>query len=115
MRTAKAALMLIVMVLGALSAGLAHGQHVRFGIVVGVPFPWYYPAPYYYYPPAYYPPAVVAPTSPTYVERSSAPPAPPAGHWYYCADAKAYYPYVKQCPGGWQRVAAGPPPGQPVR
>jgi hypothetical protein len=43
--------------------------------------------------------------APTYVERS--PPAEPAAQvwWYWCAEARAYYPYVKECPGGWQRVA----------
>jgi len=35
--------------------------------------------------------------------------APPA--WYYCPESKAYYPYVKECPGGWQQVAPQPPPG----
>jgi len=24
---------------------------------------------------------------------------------YYCNDAKAYYPYVRECPSGWRRVA----------
>jgi hypothetical protein len=33
----------------------------------------------------------------------------PAGVWYYCPDSKAYYPYVKECPGGWQTVPAEPP------
>jgi len=91
---------------------------VRFGVAIGIPGPWYYPAPYYYppyYPPAYaYPPVVVQQQAPAYVEQNaSAAPAkaaPATGYWYYCADAKAYYPYVKDCPGGWQQVAAGPPP-----
>ena len=25
-------------------------------------------------------------------------------YWYYCVDAKAYYPYTQQCPGGWLKV-----------
>jgi len=28
-----------------------------------------------------------------------------SNYWYYCADSQAYYPYVKECPGGWQQVA----------
>jgi FKBP-type peptidyl-prolyl isomerase-like protein len=43
----------------------------------------------------------------------SAPPAPPAEHgssWYYCADFKAYWPDVKECPGGWQKVVPQPTP-----
>jgi len=46
-----------------------------------------------------------------YVEQPPAPqaqPHQPAGWWYYCADAAAYYPYVKECPAGWQRVAPRP-------
>jgi hypothetical protein len=27
------------------------------------------------------------------------------GPWYYCASANAYYPYVAECPEGWQTVA----------
>ncbi len=91
---------------------LANG-HVRWGVSIGVPlFPpaYYYPAPAYYYPP-YYPP-VAAPAAPTaYVEQSAPPQAAPdqSSWWYYCADSRAYYPYVKECPGGWQRVAPQPP------
>ncbi len=69
--------------------------------------PYYYPFPAYYYPPApYYPP--------TYIEQGVQAPEPqrqlaPA-YWYYCPDAKAYYPYVRECPGGWQQVAPQPQP-----
>ena len=60
----------------------------------------------YAYPPVYdyYPPAYVAPNPPVYIERD--PPAAPAAPvwWYWCAEAKAYYPHVRECPGGWQRV-----------
>jgi hypothetical protein len=49
----------------------------------------------------------------TYIEQPV--PQPPAqqqqsalGYWYYCADPGAYYPYVKECPAGWQRVAPQP-------
>jgi hypothetical protein len=87
-----------------------HGGHVRFGVFVG-PGYWY-PPPYYayppYYAPYYYPPAVAAPQ--TYVEQGFAQPAPAQaqGYWYYCEGSKAYYPYVKECPAGWQRVAPQP-------
>lgn len=82
-----------------------HG-HTRFGVMVGVPFaPWYYPPPYYYPP---YPPVVIE-RPPVYVEQSAPPQTAQAGYWYYCAAAKAYYPYVNECPGGWQRVAPQPP------
>ena len=80
-----------------------HAQ-VRFGVFIGAPFfPWYYP-PYYYYPP--YPPVVVAPAPTTYVEQGGvrSAPSPGSSYWYYCAESKTYYPYVKECPGGWMRV-----------
>ena len=86
------------------------GPRVHFGFAFGGPF---YPAPYYYYPPPYYyyPPAVVVPQPPqTYIERGDSAESDAAqSYWYYCAGAKAYYPYVKQCPGGWQRVTPQPP------
>ena len=50
-------------------------------------------------------------TPPTYIERDDAAreEAPASAYWYYCAESKAYYPYVKHCPAGWQRVAPQPP------
>ena len=87
-------------------------------VVIGGPFwgvPWYYPPYYYpYYSPYNYTPIVEVPSSPpTYIERSyPEPSAAPIGVWYYCADSKTYYPYVKECPGGWQTVPAEPPSEQ---
>ncbi len=73
---------------------------------------WDYPG-YYYPSPYYYPPVVAVPAEPTvYIERGDAnsPPEQSQGNWYYyCPEAKAYYPYVKQCSGGWQRVSPTPP------
>jgi FKBP-type peptidyl-prolyl cis-trans isomerase FkpA len=34
----------------------------------------------------------------------TAPRSTQASVWYYCSDAKAYYPYVRECPSGWQQV-----------
>ena len=105
---------------GARGGGFHHGgfhHGARVGVFIGAPVfawgygygPYYYPP--YYYPPAYYPPAVAAPQ--TYVERADEQVAPAvpsdASSWYYCPDSKAYYPYVKSCPGPWQRVAPQPP------
>ena len=106
---------LAIILLGAIVSGSAlAGSHLRFGVFIGAPvfapfyYPYYYPYPYYYYPPV-----VTVPYSPpTYIEQGGGQsPAQSQGYWYYCTDANAYYPYVKVCPGGWQRVAPQPPPG----
>jgi hypothetical protein len=100
-------------------------RHSRssFGVVVGVPFYWgapYYPYYYppYYYPPygypayGYYPPAAAS-SPPVYVEKGAQGEAPGGSdYWYYCEQSQAYYPYVKECPGGWKREVPRPPPGQ---
>jgi len=92
-----------------------HRGHVGFGLYIGAPAPWYYGPPAYY-PPYYYQPRVVVvpPEAPTvYVEQAPqvvapAAPAQPPAYWYYCQSAKAYYPYVKNCPEGWQAVQPQP-------
>ena len=46
--------------------------------------------------------------------RTAAPllaPAADAGWWYYCDQSSGYYPYVRECPTGWQRV----PPVAPAQ
>ena len=84
-----------------------HDSRVRVGVYVG-PGYWY-PPPYYYPPRYYYQPVMVAPPAPvTYIERAPEERSDDS-YWYYCPDAKAYYPYVKQCPGGWQQVVPQPP------
>lgn len=103
-----------------------HGSHFRARVGVGISigpgfvygYPGYvYPAPYYYSP-GYYPPVVAS--SPQYIEQGPdgnpvAVPddaAAPAQTWWYRCDRPAgYYPYVKDCPGGWQQVPAQPPAG----
>ena len=102
---------------GAAAPAVAHGHgRVHFGLGLhfgpywGGPFwgPGWYPAPYYY-PPA----VIVAPPAapPVYVERNDAP-AQSQGYWYYCETSRGYYPYVKECPGGWKAVPPAPPPAQ---
>jgi len=94
-----------------------HHHHVRPGVgfYFGAPiFPRPYFYPYYdpfYYP--YYPPAVVeVPVEPpVYIERERPPvqnQALPEGYWYYCNNPEGYYPYIKECPSGWQQVAPTP-------
>lgn len=86
-----------------------HGHPaVRLGIYLGDP--WFYPYPYPYWPRVYVPPVVVTPPPPpVYIEQRPVAPMLEPGFWYYCGEARAYYPYVKECPGPWQKVAPQPP------
>ena len=78
----------------------------------------YYPRPYYAVPTyPYYPPVIVAPAPapvppPVYIEQpaqqSAAPQAADNAYWYYCNQPEGYYPYVKECPAGWQKVTPQP-------
>jgi hypothetical protein len=107
----------VVALAGAVASepALAHGGSrvsVGVGFGFGYPYwgapwgPWYYPPPPIYYP-------VVVPARPvTYIEqRSAAAPAPAPvrdAWWYYCEGSKGYYPYVRECPAGWERVPPTP-------
>ena len=115
-----AAIALMAALVGVLASGPAqahHRVHVGVGFSYGYPFwgpwgpwgPWGWPGPYYY-PPT----TVVVPAQPMqYIEKGSAPGAPATeSWWYYCDASKGYYPYVKECPSGWQRVSPTPPPGK---
>jgi hypothetical protein len=81
------------------SATASAGWHGHVGVWIG-PGPWWWGPPYY---PYYYPPVVVA--DPVYVQPVPAPP----NYWYYCRESNAYYPYVSQCPSGWEQVSPQPP------
>lgn len=105
--------------------GGGHGYsrgHFGVGVVIGpywgpgyVGSPFYYP-PYAPYSP-YYPPIVVERAEPpVYIEQRATlpelgealPASLPPGFWYYCPAAQGYYPYVRECPTGWQKVAPQP-------
>ena len=114
----KILLLLVIALTAASLPAEAHGggkARVSVGFVFGGPGYWYYPG--YYYPPYYYPQVVSYPAEPTvYIERGDA--GAPAeqsqgsqGYWYYCKESKAYHPYVKHCPGGWEKQIPAPPPG----
>src|SRR5882757_1379316 len=93
-------------VLGCLAAtGTASAHwHGRVGVWIG-PGPYWWGPPYY---PYYDRPMVVA--DPLYAQPNPViqVPAPP-NYWYYCRQPGAYYPYVSQCPGGWEQVTPQPP------
>ena len=110
----RGAVLAAALVAGLAASGSALAWHhgPRVGIYFG---PGYYYPPWYYYPP---PPVVVPAQPPVYIERApeSVPapaPAPSAGPaqpqaYYFCAASNAYYPYVRECAGGWQVVAPQP-------
>lgn len=87
---------------------------VGLGFGFGVPYAGYYGygygnpyyAPYSYYPP--YAPAYAQQQPTEYVEQPAQQQQQASGYWYYCNDSRAYYPYVKECPSAWQRVAPQP-------
>lgn len=90
------------------------------GVYIGAPMFWpYYAQPYYYPQPqpyfypqpyaspySYYPPASpLAP--PVYMQQQ--PSSPVQQYWYFCNESQGYYPYVQECPSGWQQVTPQPP------
>jgi hypothetical protein len=82
----------------------SHGPILHFGFSAG---PIWGPFPRYYAPVV-----VERVPPPVYIERQSdeLSPASPAqtGYWYYCSESQGYYPYVRECPGRWQKVPPRP-------
>ena len=104
--------MLAMLMVGMASTASAHGPRVRFGVHFGGPVwgpvwgPGWYPAPYYYPPQV----SVVPPPQPqVYIEQQQDA-APDSGqqYWHFCKSSQSYYPYVKECPGGWQKILPQP-------
>jgi hypothetical protein len=58
--------------------------------------------PFWYPPYTYTPPMVIQSEPQVYAQPQ------PQTYWYYCPDARAYYPYVQQCPSGWLTVVPTP-------
>jgi hypothetical protein len=120
MRTAALVAVLLA-VAGAIAGGPALASHGSSRISVGVGFGFGYPywgSPWgpwgpwgYPYYPYYAAPVVVQQAPVTYIEQNSSAPssrAADAGWWYYCDQSRGYYPYVRECPTGWQRVPPAP-------
>ena len=76
-------------------------------------YPYYYPPYYPYYP--YYPYAYAPAYSPSprVIVREREPAYADEGVYYYCRKSNAYYPYVRRCAGGWEKVPVVPPPALP--
>lgn len=112
-----------------------HGARLSFGLGIGFgpfdyPYPSvyrrnYYPMPYYPYQSMYYPEVLVstvATPTPVYVRQTEVvstrswqntqiqPEVSTNGSdWYYCHNPDGFYPSIKACPSGWQRVQAQTP------
>jgi len=88
-----------------------HDNHFGWWWVVGGAWV-FFTAPVYPYPDPYVPSTVIVQTPPAAPAPAGTAPAP--AYWYYCASAQNYYPYVTQCPVGWEQVPATPPPAPPA-
>ena len=93
------------------------GDYDGFVLFGGYPYfsPYDSDWPYYSYP-YYYSPAVMAPPVPlVYIEQGTAPKvqALESKNWGYCSKPEGYYPYVKECPAGWQSIEPQPPGQEP--
>ena len=53
------------------------------------------------------PRVVIEQDPPVYVQPEEEP-----YYWYYCQDPQGYYPYVRNCPGGWMKVVPDVTPPQ---
>ncbi|MBA4143703.1 MAG: hypothetical protein H0X43_12045 [Nitrosospira sp.] len=68
-------------------------------------------SPGYSYAPVITAPVVVPPAPPVYIQQEvvqAQPQAHASNYWHYCRNPEGYYPYVKNCPEGWLRVAPQP-------
>ncbi len=83
-----------------------HHSRAHVGIFIGAPLYSYSYFPYYS---AAYDPIYTAPLATEYIEKETEPRSP-NDYWYYCPGSKSYYPYINQCPGGWQAVEPLQPP-----
>lgn len=106
------ALMMLLAATAASSVAFAQHGHghrgPRVGVYIGGPLWWGHP--YYHAPSYYYVPTPIVQPSPVYIEQAPAPAvsAPAPAYWYYCRESQGYYPYVKDCPAAWERVAPQP-------
>jgi len=86
----------------------SHHRHVGSGVLLLGAFPWpyyFYPPPYYYGPDFSYE-RYEAPT--VYVEKFPGTPTLETPGEFYCPSESGFYPEVKDCPIGWQRVFRAP-------
>jgi hypothetical protein len=78
------------------------GSQLHFNLMLGGMF-WRAPPPYYAVP--YSRPVIVQAAPPVHYIEQGLDAERSGEYWYFCGEANAYYPYVAECPGGWQQVA----------
>jgi hypothetical protein len=124
MKAQKFLFVLAAVLLASAGSAWAGGRvYGSVGVFVGPGTYWgpaypraYYPGFYpYLYGNPYYDPApivVIPPTPQVYIEQSDVAAEPVENtaqqYWYFCTGSSKYYPYVKECPGGWQKVLPQP-------
>ena len=92
---------------GGYVGGFRHYGYGGSGFFVGFPYYW----PYYSYPPYYSSSAGIIPaTPPVYIQQGTVPKVQSleSNSWDFCSNPKGYYPHVKECPAGWQRIEPQP-------
>lgn len=117
MKRTKFLAVLFLLAMAGMGNAMAHGMRGSVGVYFGP-----YWGPGFYPPPYYYPPRVIvvpAAPPPVYIEQQEAPVEAASSvqpntqqnaqqYWYYCVSSKGYYPYVKECPEGWQKILPQP-------
>ncbi|MCX7176286.1 MAG: hypothetical protein NT159_20640 [Proteobacteria bacterium] len=68
-----------------------------------------YVQPYYVEPAYASPPVTSMPPPPQNGTQLSALGVPGSQWWYFCKNPNGYYPYVRECPSGWEKVSPTPP------
>ena len=87
------------------------GYDLALGLGLGYGVGYYgYGVPYYPYPYYPYPPMVAAPSPPPVYPQQNMPPTPElqTNYWHYCRNPDGYYPYVRECPDGWEKISPQP-------
>jgi hypothetical protein len=68
-----------------------------------------------YYPSTYQSDYPIEPLNSQSPENYRQPQQQQPNYWYYCTNPQGYYPYIRNCPGGWLTVVpkvTPPPPSQ---
>lgn len=63
----------------------------------------------YYAEQSYVSPPVVSTPPPPRIAQSTPLETAGVAWWYFCKKPAGYYPYIRECPSGWERVSPTPP------